>query len=113
MRASAAELADLLDDNWTTSVEALFVFIERVCTVGVENNYVLDEVFEEALEEGRKCDEQRRRDNWRKKCWKPGRRKEECYPPFFGVPTSVKECILMKGRQTYVGAVSKVNPIPI
>ena len=35
MISSAAELAELLDENWTTSVEVLFVFIERVCTVGV------------------------------------------------------------------------------
>ena len=112
MKSSAAELAELLDEHWTTSVEALFVFIERVCTVGVVNNYVLDEMFEEALEEGRKCDQQRKRDNWRKKCWKPGRRKEDCYPPFFGVPTSIKETILFKGRQTYMGLVSSVNKIP-
>ena len=75
MKSSAAELAEFLDEHWTTSVEALYVFIERVCTVGVENNYVLDEMFEEALEEARKCDQQRKRDNYRKKCWKPGRRK--------------------------------------
>ena len=28
------------------------------------------------------------------------------------MPTSCKETILLKGKQTYVGLVSKINPIP-
>ena len=90
MKLSATELADRLDENWTTSTEALFVFVERVCTIGIENNYVLDEIFEYALGQARKCDEQRKKDGWKKKCWRIGRKKQECYPPFYGVPTSLK-----------------------
>ena len=80
--------------------------------MGVPNNYVTDEMFEEALQEGKECDEQRQRDNWEKKCWKPGRDRSKCYPPFFGVPSSIKESILYKGRRTYAGVVFQSNPIP-
>ena len=66
-------------------------------------------MFEEALDEAKKCDEQRKKDDYKKKCWRPGRDKAECYPPFYGVPTSMKETMLMKNRQTHVGFVSKVN----
>ena len=61
----------MLDKRQTTSEEILYVFIERTCTIGVQNNYVLDEMFEEALEEARNCDETRRKDNWEKVCWRP------------------------------------------
>lgn len=37
---------------------------------------------------------------------------EECFPPFFGVPISLKEVILYKDKITYVGHVYPTNPIP-
>ena len=36
---------------------------------------------------------------------------QNCYPPFYGVPASIKETIVMKGRQIHVGFVAKVNPV--
>lgn len=50
-------------------------FIERACTVGVSNNYLLDEMFEEALLDAGKVD-MARKDYPHKKCWKPGMSKQ-------------------------------------
>ena len=66
----------MLDKGETTSEEVLYVFIERVCKVGVKYNYVTDEMFEDALHEAKKYDEQRKKDNWEKKCWKIGNNQE-------------------------------------
>jgi Asp-tRNA(Asn)/Glu-tRNA(Gln) amidotransferase A subunit family amidase len=65
-------------------------------------------MFEEAFQTAKECDKIRQ-DNKEKKSWKPGMKREECFPPYFGVPISIKESILMKGRQTYVGFATKLN----
>lgn len=64
-------------------------FIERTIHFGVENNYVIDEMFEDALVMAMECDIVRKQNPGRKS-WKYGMMKEECFPPFFGVPCSVK-----------------------
>ena len=101
----------MLDLGKTTSQEVVLCFIERTATVGVENNYVTDEMFEEAFQKAKECDRIRSQ-NKEKKSWKPGMDQEECFPPYFGVPISIKESVLMKGRQSYAGFVSKINPVP-
>ncbi len=47
-------------------------------------------MFEEAVAEAIQCDEVRKRDGHKKKCFRPGMNAEECYPPFFGIPASIK-----------------------
>ena len=111
LTSSATELVEMLDEHTVTCQEVMLCFIERTATVGVQNNYVLDEMFEEAFQKAKECDRVRKQ-NPDKKSWKPGMSKENCLPPFFGVPISIKESVLMKGRQSYVGFASKINPIP-
>lgn len=41
-----------------------------------------------------------------------GDKLDECFPPFFGIPLSLKEVILMQGRITYIGHVYPINPVP-
>ena len=68
-------------------------------------------MFEEAIVAAKKCDAVRRA-NKGKKSWKYGDNIQETFPPFFGVPLSLKEVILYKDKITYVGQVSSVNPVP-
>ena len=69
-------------------------------------------MFEEAMHKARECDEQREADGWKKKCWRRGLDATTTYAAFFGVPASLKETIFIKGRQTYVGTVTKTHPVP-
>lgn len=46
----------MMDGKIITAVEVLLTFIERVCTIGIENNYVMDEMFEDSLEIARQVD---------------------------------------------------------
>ena len=110
-RSSALELVDMMDSGQLTSLEITLTFIERAATIGVNNNYVLDEMFEEAIAMARNCDEVRSK-NKGKKCWQFGDKFEETLPPFFGVPISLKEVILYKGKRTYLGHLYPINPIP-
>ena len=69
--SSATELAEMLDEGETTSLEITFCFIQRAATIGVANNYVIDELFDEALALANMVDLERRKAPG-KKCWKPG-----------------------------------------
>ena len=80
----------MLDNQQATTLQVVLTFIERTITVGVKNNYVIDEMFEEAIFDAGVCDEQRSKDGHKKKCWRPGMDPQECYPPFYGVPASMK-----------------------
>lgn len=74
-KCDASTLANMIDEGQVTSLEVMYIFIEQTMRVGIQNNYVLDQMFEEALEEAKKCDEQRKKDEFQKKCWRPGRDK--------------------------------------
>ena len=37
--------------------------------------------------------------------------KEKTFPPFFGVPVSLKDNVLYKGRVSYVGMIDPINPV--
>lgn len=90
MASSAIEISDMIDSQVATTTQVVYTFIERTINVGVINNYVLDEMFEEAVHEAIICDRQRKEDGYEKKSWRPGMDQSKCYPPFYGVPTSVK-----------------------
>lgn len=62
----------MLDNREATTLEVVYIFIERTAKVGVKNNYVFDEIFQEAIAEAFACDQQRARDGHSKKCWRPG-----------------------------------------
>jgi len=89
----------------------MLTFIERASVIGVRNNYVMDEMFEEALIYAKDCDGIRKLSP-NKKCWRYGDDPTNTFPPFFGVPVSLKESLLYKGRISYVGHVYPINEIP-
>jgi Asp-tRNA(Asn)/Glu-tRNA(Gln) amidotransferase A subunit family amidase len=109
--ATAAELTQLMDSGKITSYEATLTFIERTATIGVRMNYVIEEMFEEAIARAKECD-QIRKENPGKKCWRFGENKEDTLPPFFGVPISINDNILYPGKISYIGHVHPINPIP-
>jgi hypothetical protein len=45
-KASASELVELMDNHKITSLDILLTCIERTATIGIQNNYVFDEMFE-------------------------------------------------------------------
>jgi hypothetical protein len=47
----------------------MLTFIERTAVIGVRNNYVIDELFEEALTNAKDCDNIRKQ-HPHKKCWR-------------------------------------------
>lgn len=71
----------------------------------------MDEMFEEALIYAKDCDGIRKLSP-NKKCWRYGDDPTNTFPPFFGVPVSLKESLLYKGRISYVGHVYPINEIP-
>jgi hypothetical protein len=60
-----------MDEGRVTSLQVVLTFIERTATIGVKNNYVLDEMFEEAVGAAKQCDRVRA-ENKEKKSWKLG-----------------------------------------
>lgn len=100
-----------MDKGEITSYEVTLTFIERAATIGIRNNYVMDEMFEQAVAKAKECDRVRK-DNPKKQCWRYGDNKQETLPPFFGVPISLKDNILYPGRVSYIGHVDPVNPVP-
>lgn len=68
-------------------------------------------MFDSALQMARQCD-QARQDNPRKRCWKYGDGLKDTFPPFFGVPVSLKESILIKDRISYAGVAIPFNNVP-
>ena len=47
--SSATKLCELMDEKIITSYEILLTFIERTIKIGLKNNYVVDEMFYEAI----------------------------------------------------------------
>lgn len=100
-----------MDEGKYTSYTICLVFIERTASIGVKNNYIVDELFESALQKAKEID-QIRQNSPKKKCWRYGDNKEETFPPFFGVPISLKENIMYPGRPNWVGYAIPFNPAP-
>lgn len=93
----------MLEKKEVTSYQLVLIFAERTSLIGVPNNYVFDEMFEEAVQMAKLCDDTRAL-NPGKKNW-DGRQlnRDECFPPFYGVPASYKENIKLKGKTSHVG----------
>ena len=60
-----------MDQAKLTSLEIVLTFIERTATIGIRNNYVLDEMFEQAVIAAKECD-LHRGNNPEKRSWKFG-----------------------------------------
>ena len=45
-----------MDNKKVSSYEVVLTFIERAIKVGIKNNYVMDEMFREAVEMAKRCD---------------------------------------------------------
>ena len=48
-----------MDEQEFSSVDILLTFIERTVLLGFANNYVMDEMFDSALQTARLCDQAR------------------------------------------------------
>lgn len=60
-----------MDQQEFSSVDVLLTFIERTILLGYANHYVMDEMFDSAMETAKLCD-QARQENPHKRCWKFG-----------------------------------------
>src|SRR5699024_476510 len=90
LNLDATEIADLIKAKQLTSVEVTKIFIEQIKAVNHALNAVVEERFEQALEEARQCDEEINRVDLSDK-------------PLYGVPISVKESFHVKGMKTTGG----------
>lgn len=99
-----------MDKGELSSLQITLTYIERCATIGLRNNYIIDEMFEEAVIAAKQCDEIRGQ-NRHKRSWKWGDQLSDCFPPFFGIPLSLKEVILFKDKVCYAGHVYPTNPI--
>jgi hypothetical protein len=45
-----------MDSHKVTAVEVMLTFIERTCYIGIQNNYVTDEMFEDAINSAKNSD---------------------------------------------------------
>jgi len=98
INASLAELAKMIRDQEVTSEEIVVTFCLRSAEIGTKYGYVASIIFEEAVEEAKKKDEQ-------VKNLKPG----EELPPFHGIPISVKELIKIKGVKHFLGYAARLD----
>lgn len=91
LKLSASDLADKIRKKEVTSEEVIKVFIERIRQVNPIINSVLDERFDDALQEARKADKmvQGMSLMYLAKNY-----------PFLGVPFTVKEAIGLKGNDS-------------
>lgn len=58
-------------------------------------------MFDKAMRKAEECDRVRLETG--KENWTDGRKREECLPPFYGVPISVKESLRIKGNRNTIG----------
>lgn len=84
----------LFHENQITSYEVVSEYIERIKEVNFSLNAVVDDRFEDAIFEAKKCDDQLR------SC-KLDLEKLEKEKPLFGVPCTIKESIGVKGTRFY------------
>lgn len=97
---SATTLAHKIRTRKVTSVEVVQSFIHRIKSVNPILNCVIDNRFDEALEDAKKVDEL---------IASGTKSKEELLneTPFLGVPFTTKDCIAMKGLSCTAGLYSR------
>ena len=107
----AFELVDLLNNAQATSRQILTVLAFRCTTVAHHFNQVTEVDFEVADRAAATCDAERKRTG--KKNWTLNDEwdLEKYFPPFFGIPISIKDNIDMKGKRSTMGVTVRAHDI--
>ena len=95
------DILSLLDNKEVTSLQMVKFFHHRSRTVGYKLKNLCDSLYEEAIELAKSADKLRSTGNYDKKL-----------KPFLGVPISLKESILIAGKETTAGFANRLGDYP-
>ena len=103
INASGYQLAAMLNNGQTTSVEVVKIFSFRAGTLGKDVNAITEDNFVQAIEIAAECDRTRAEKGWKNA--QLGEHEKDSFPPLFGIPLSVKDSIDLKGFASTIGLV--------